>query len=119
MIGDVKLADVLVAPSPEAGKEVLRLADWSPALGRWAADREMKVSTHFAAQKREGKSVTQYKCILRIFAMLTDDGFLVLATVVKLEQLARTQSKDHALVIFLQVIVHLRGDESRELPFRE
>ena len=48
MIGEVRLADVLVAPSPDAGKEVFRLADWSPALGRWAADRAIKVSTHFA-----------------------------------------------------------------------
>ena len=50
MIGDVRLADVLVAPSPEVGNAVFRLGGWSPAAGFWAAEREMKVSTHFAKE---------------------------------------------------------------------
>ena len=48
VIGEVRLADVLVAPSPDAGKEVFRFVGWSPTLGFWAADREMNVSTHLA-----------------------------------------------------------------------
>lgn len=52
VMGDVKLADVLVAPSPDAGKDWFRLAAWSPALDFWAADREMKVSTHFAKAEK-------------------------------------------------------------------
>ena len=43
-----RLAEVLVAPSPEVGNEVFRFAGWSPAAGRWAAESETKVSTHLA-----------------------------------------------------------------------
>jgi hypothetical protein len=49
VIGEVRLADVLVAPSPDAENAVFKLAGWSPPAGRWAAEREMKVSTHLAA----------------------------------------------------------------------
>jgi hypothetical protein len=47
-MGDVRLADVLVAPSPDVGNELFKLADESPAAGLWAADREINVSTHLA-----------------------------------------------------------------------
>lgn len=50
---------------------------------------------------------------------LTDDGLLVFATVVKLEQLACAQSKDHALIIFLKMIVYLRGNQGSKFPLRE
>lgn len=50
MIGEVRLAEVLVAPSADAVNDVFRLTDGSPAAGRWAADRAMKVSTHFAVK---------------------------------------------------------------------
>jgi hypothetical protein len=53
VMGDVRLADVLVAPSPDAENEVFRLAAGSPTAGFWAADREMKVSTHFAKNEMD------------------------------------------------------------------
>lgn len=52
VIGEVRLADVLVAPSPDPEKEVFKLAAGSPAAGRWAADREIKVSTHLAGHEQ-------------------------------------------------------------------
>lgn len=48
VIGEVRPAEVLLAPSPEVGNEEFKLAGWSPAAGRRAAERDMKVSTHFA-----------------------------------------------------------------------
>ena len=39
---------MLVDPWPEVGNAEFKLAGWSPAAGRWAAERDMKVSTHFA-----------------------------------------------------------------------
>lgn len=84
-MGEVRLADVLVAPSPDAGNAVFRFAGWSPAVGRWAADRETKVSTHFAA----GGNMLVSK-IANAVGLLqhTDDGLLVLAAVFQLEQIS-------------------------------
>ena len=117
VLGEVRLADVLVAPSPDAGKDWFRWAEWSPALGFWAADREIKVSTHLAEKRHRHVSNTDVDNIVADW--LTDNSLLVLATVVKLEQLACTQSKNHALIIFLEVVVHLRGNQSSEFTFRE
>lgn len=115
MIGEVKLADVLVAPSPDAENEVFRLADGSPAAGRWAADREMKVSTHFAGTDAEMSAKSPHTSYG--FSKLTDDSLLVFAAVVKLEQLASAQGEDHTLIIFLEMIIYLRGDQSRQFSF--
>jgi hypothetical protein len=109
VIGEVKLADVLVAPSPDAGKELFRLADWSPELRRWAADREMKVSTHLAGKRHPIVSRLATKSVDGT-KQLTDNGLLVLATTVQLEQLARTQCQNHTLIIFLQVVIYLRSN---------
>lgn len=105
-MGDVRLADVLVAPSPDDGNAVFRLADWS-AVGRWAADREMKVSTHFAVLNQVLTTEIQDD---GDGSQLTNDGLLIFAAVLQLEQLSSAQSKDHALIIFLQMIVYLRSN---------
>jgi hypothetical protein len=119
VMGEVRLADVLVAPSADAGKEVFRLAAGSPAAGFWAADREMKVSTHFAIYRRAMVSNPSNRPLRREFARLTDNGLLVLATVVELEQLSCAQGEDHALIIFLQVIIYLGGNQSSQSALRE
>lgn len=85
MIGEVRLADVLVAPSPDAGNAVFRFAGWSPAVGRWAADRETKVSTHFATG---GNMLVSKIADAADFLQHTDNGLLVLAAVFQLEQLS-------------------------------
>ena len=77
----------------------------------------MKVSTHFAKQKDGYVSNTIADRIVSDW--LTDNGLLILATVVELEQLACTQGEYHALIIFLEVVVHLRGNQSSEFTFRE
>jgi hypothetical protein len=35
------------------------------------------------------------------------------------KELAGAERKDHALVVLLQLVVHLRGDQSRELSLGE
>jgi hypothetical protein len=84
VIGEVRLADVLVAPSPDAGNAVFRLAGWSPAVGRWAADRETKVSTHFAGGNMLVSKIVNAADLLQH----TDNGLLILAAVFQLEQLS-------------------------------
>lgn len=116
VIGEVRLADVLVAPSAGAENEAFRWAEGSPAAGRWAADKAMKVSTHLAVASK----LCQRQAICQgIISKLTDDGLLILAAVVELEQLASTQRKDHTLIIFLKVVVYLRGNQGSQLSFRE
>lgn len=57
VIGDVRLAEVLVAPSVEEGNAVFRLAGTSAVLGLRLAESAINVSTHFAAARiSKGKS---------------------------------------------------------------
>jgi hypothetical protein len=46
----------------------------------------------------------------------TDDGVLVLAGLVEVEQRPGGESKDHALVVLAQLIVDLGGHERGQLP---
>jgi hypothetical protein len=69
----------------------------------------MKESTHFAVETHPIVSRLTTRPVDDT-RQLTDNGLLVLATTVELEQLPRAQSQHHALVIFLQVIIYLRSD---------
>lgn len=48
VIGDVRLAEVLVAPSVEDGNAVFKFAGTSAVLGLRLAESAINVSTHFA-----------------------------------------------------------------------
>lgn len=54
-----------------------------------------------------------------VHVCLTHYRLLELGGLVDVEELASTQCKDHALVVFLQLIVHLCGHESSKLPLGE
>lgn len=47
--------------------------------------------------------------------LLTDDGFLKLATLVQLKQLAGPKGENHALIVFLKVVVDFGGDQGGKL----
>ena len=50
---------------------------------------------------------------------LRDDGLFKLARIVKLEEVTRSQSEKHALVVGLQVEIHLGENEGSQLAFGE
>ena len=50
---------------------------------------------------------------------LCNDGLLVLGRVVDLEELAGTQSKDHGVIVFLELVVDLGEHQSSEVAVAE
>jgi hypothetical protein len=72
-MGDVRLADVLVAPSPVVGNELFKLADGSPAVGLDSADSEMNVSTHLAGEN-SGQSKTRSVGVLQGLPMIVSSN---------------------------------------------
>jgi hypothetical protein len=48
-------------------------------------------------------------------ARRTQDCLLKLPRVVDVEELAGTERKDHALIVFLQLVIDLCSDQSRKL----
>lgn len=76
----------------------------------------MKVSTHLAGKKYPGQQCNLY---IPETWRPTDYRLLELATVIQFEQLSRTQSEHHTLVVFLEMIIDLCGDQGGKTTFGE
>ena len=50
---------------------------------------------------------------------LRDDGFFEFAFFVEFEQITGAEGEGHTFIVFLQMIVHFRQHQGRQLSFRE
>lgn len=76
----------------------------------------MKVSTHLAKARLDEKPPSSHSIVWNI---RTNNSLLKFATVVKVEQFPSAQCKNHALMVFLEVVVDLGGDQSGKFAFGE
>lgn len=67
----------------------------------------------------ERSKTTCETCSSSVCGCLTHDGLLELGGLVNIEELACTQRKDHALIVFLQLIVDLGRDQCCQLSLRK
>ena len=138
-MGEAKLAEVLAAPVELPGNDVASCGGaWFALLtgvgGLCRADMAMYVSTHFA---RRGKSAAvafvskKIRCwdrrmqhgvlrwIVDCLCLLTQYCLLKFTSLVDVQKLARTQRKDHALIVLLQLVIDLCCYKRGELSLRK